>query len=191
MTEPMTEPMTGPITASITKAAHVSAIYISPVATQLPEAVDQVRAIAGAGLEGDRYCAESSADADVDGDGDSSDGASGRGTWSRWPGGGRQVTLIEAEVLAELEATLGVTGAETRRNIVTSGVKLNDLVGVDFTVGEVMMRGVRLCEPCAHIEKLTVRGVALALDNCGGLRADILQGGIVFKGDKLERILDR
>ena len=157
----------------ITKVACVSAIYISPVATQLPEAVDQVRAIVGAGLEGDRYCVGLH------------DDRGGQGTWSHWPGGGRQVTLIEAEVLAELEGALGVAGADTRRNIITSGIRLNELVGIEFIVGEVVMRGVRLCEPCAHLEKLTVRGVALALDNCGGLRADVLQGGMVFKGDTL------
>jgi MOSC domain-containing protein YiiM len=148
------------------KTACVSAIYISPVATRLPEPISEVRAVSGAGLEGDRYC-------------------SGEGTWSHWPGGGRQITLIESEVVAALEQSIGISAAQTRRNIVTRGVRLNDLVGLDFTIGEVLMRGVRLCEPCAHLEKLTVRGAALALDNCGGLRADILRGGIIRLGNIL------
>lgn len=148
------------------EAACVSAIYISPVATGLPELVNEVRAVSGAGLEGDRYC-------------------SGQGTWSHWPGGGRQVTLIESDVIDVLEKAHSISAAQTRRNIVTCGLKLNDLVGLDFTIGEVLMRGVRICEPCAHLEKLTVRGVALTLDNCGGLRADILRGGIIRLGDKI------
>ena len=151
----------------ISDSASVTAIYITPVATELPVAVDEVIALSGAGLQGDRYCV-------------------GRGSWSHWPDNGRQVTLIEAEVVAKLEQSLGVTGAQIRRNIVTRGVKLNDLVGFDFRIGEVAMRGVRLCEPCAHLEKLTVRGLALALDNCGGLRADILSDGIIRRGDKLQ-----
>ena len=149
-----------------TNSPRVSAIYITPVAEGLPQPVNTVRAIAGEGLEGDRYC-------------------SGQGTWSHWPGGGRQVTLIEEEVLAVLEESLGITGAQARRNIVTQGVRLNDLVGLDFRVGEVVMKGVRLCEPCAHLETLSVRGAASLLDRCGGLRADILQGGIISVGDNL------
>lgn len=147
-------------------SACVRAIYITPVATRLPESVAMAMAIRDVGLEGDRY-------------------ASGEGTWSHWPGGGRQVTLVESEVVAALEQSLGISAAQTRRNIVTCGLKLNDLVGLDFTIGEVLMRGVRLCEPCTHLEKLTVRGAALALDNCGGLRADILRGGIIRLGDKI------
>lgn len=155
-------------------SACVTSIFISPVAGSLPESVQAVRAIAGAGLEGDRYC-------------------SGEGTWSHWPGGGRQVTLIESEVVAALEQSLGdlspgsprLSAAQTRRNIITRGVRLNDWVGLEFTVGEVVMRGVRLCEPCAHLEKLTARGVASALTNCGGLRADIVHGGMIHPGDKL------
>lgn len=147
-------------------SACVRAIYITPVATRLPESVAMATAIRDVGLEGDRY-------------------ASSEGTWSHWPGGGRQVTLIEEEILNALEQSLGITGAQTRRNIVTQGVALNDLVGIEFTLGDVLMRGVRLCEPCAHLEKLTVPGVVTALDNRGGLRADIIRGGRISVGDKL------
>ena len=153
----------------ISDSAHVTAIYITPVATDLPTAVTEVRAVCEAGLEGDRYFLS-------------------RGTWSHWPGGGRQVTLIEAEVVEALQQTMAITGAQIRRNILTRGVKLNNLVGVDFEVGEVVMRGVRLCEPCAHLEKLTVPGIALALNDRGGLRADILRGGMIRPGDRLKLI---
>jgi MOSC domain-containing protein YiiM len=129
-----------------------------------------VRAIAGTGLQGDRY-------------------SSGEGTWSQWPGDGRQVTLIESEVIVELEQSMAINAAQMRRNIVTYGAKLNELIGIEFTIGEVVFKGVRQCEPCSHIEKLTVRGLAAALDNRGGLRADILVGGCLRVGDNL--VLDR
>ena len=150
----------------LTNSGLVIAIYIAPVATKLPEQVDSVRAIVGAGLEGDRYC-------------------SGQGTWSHWPGGGRQITLIEEEVLAALEKSPGLTGAQARRNIVTSGVRLDELIGFEFRVGEVVLTGLRQCEPCAHLENLTSRGVAAALEGRGGLRADIVRGGVIRPGDKI------
>ncbi|RLA47128.1 MAG: sulfurase [Gammaproteobacteria bacterium] len=153
----------------ISDSACVTGIYITPVATDLPTAVAEVTAVRETGLEGDRYFLR-------------------RGTWSHWPGGGRQVTLIEAEVVEALQQTMVITAAQLRRNILTRGVKLNDLVGVDFGVGEVVMRGVRRCEPCAHLEKLTVSGIALALNDRGGLRADILCGGMIRPGDKLKLI---
>ena len=78
-------------------SSRVSAIYITPVAEGLPQPVDTIRAIVGEGLEGDRYC-------------------TGQGTWSHWPGGGRQVTLIEAEVVSVLEESLGITGAKTTKS---------------------------------------------------------------------------
>ncbi len=154
----------------ITDLACVTMIYVTPTAASLPESVNVVRAITGKGLEGDRYC-------------------SGQGSWSHWPGNGRQITLIESEVIGELEQLLGISGAQIRRNIVTRGARLNDLVGIDFTIGEVLLKGVRLCEPCAHLEQLTVRGLAAALNNKGGLRADIIRGGIIRQGDAL-RLVD-
>ncbi len=153
------------------KTACVAAIYISPLAAGLPVLVSEVSAVAGAGLVGDRYY-------------------EGQGTWSHWPGGGRQVTLIEEEVIASLRQALmaPVTGAQTRRNIVTRHVELNAWVGLDFAVGEVVMRGVRLCEPCAHLEQHSHRGIAAALQHRGGLRADILHGGVIRQGDMLRRV---
>lgn len=153
------------------KTACVATIYTCPVAAGLPVMVSKVRAVAGAGLVGDRYY-------------------EGQGTWSHWPGGGRQVTLIEEEVIASLEHVLAtvVTGAQTRRNIVTRNVRLNDWVGFDFAIGEVVMRGVRLCEPCAHLEQHSHRGIAAALQRRGGLRADILRGGVIHQGDRLRLV---
>lgn len=147
-------------------SAKVKAIYISSAATSLPSQVEQVTAISGAGLKGDRYCTE-------------------QGTWSHWPGGGRQVTLIEAEVLAVLAQSHGLSAAQARRNIIVEGMRLNQLVGREFIVGEVVLKGVRLCEPCAHLEQLTTPGIVAAFQGRGGLRADIIKGGVIYKGDRI------
>jgi hypothetical protein len=125
-------------------------------------AVDEALAIAGRGLEGDRY-------------------AAGRGTFSG-PGRGYELTLIEAEVLDELD----LPWAEARRNIVTRDVALNALVGRRFFVGTVECVGRRLAEPCSHLERLARPGLLRPLVHRGGLRADILVGGPIRPGDKVE-----
>ena len=131
--------------------------------------VDAVRAVAARGLEGDRYFQRA-------------------GTFSETPGTGREVTLIEAEALEAARRDHGVDlgpGA-TRRNIVTSGVALNHLVGREFTVGEVLLRGVRLCEPCAHMARLSgAKGAVRALIHRGGLRANVVRGGTIRTGDPI------
>lgn len=139
--------------------------------------VDEVRAVAGRGLEGDRYFAQ-------------------LGTFSDNPNTtGRQVTLIEAEAIEALERDYGVKMELTaaRRNIVTRGVALNHLVGKEFRVGEVRMRGVRLCEPCNHMASLVneelKEKIRLGLLHRGGLRADILSDGVVRVGDAVRDIV--
>ena len=104
------------------------------------------------------------------------------------PGGNepdREITLIEVEAIEALirdEAVPFVPG-ESRRNVVTRGVALNHLVGREFAVGPVRLRGIRLCEPCDHLEKLTRTGVKKGLLHRGGLRAQILEGGPIRVGD--------
>lgn len=124
--------------------------------------VDSVRAFAGAGLEGDRY--ENRAG-----------GCPAK----------RQATLIEAEAIAavEREHRIALGPGESRRNITTRGVELNPLVGREFSVGEVRLRGIELCEPCGYLEKLTMPGVREALRHRGGLRAEILSDGVIRVGD--------
>jgi len=126
----------------------------------------EVRAVAGVGLEGDRYAAQA-------------------GKFSHTPGRGREVTLVEREAIAGAgaEYDLELGEHETRRNLVVEGVPLNHLVGRTFRVGEVVLRGVRLNEPCVHLEKLTRTGVRKALVHRGGLRADIVAGGTLRLGD--------
>jgi MOSC domain-containing protein YiiM len=146
---------------------EVVGIYLAPDATEPTRGVEAVEAIAGRGLEGDRYFHR-------------------RGTYSHTePPTGRQITLIEAEALEGLAREDGVELApnEARRNVVTRGIGLNELVGKRFRIGSVECVGVRLCPPCAHLERLTRPGVNRGLVNRGGLRADILTGGRIAVGD--------
>ncbi len=147
--------------------AIVAAIYISPSASTLPHSVQSVRALAGRGLDGDRY-------------------ALGSGTFSG-NSGQRDVTLIEAEALDHFvrDYSHPLDPAQTRRNLLTRGVRLNELVGCDFIIGAVRMRGLRLCEPCAHLARLTSAPVLPGLIRRGGLYAQILQDGELAVGDPI------
>jgi MOSC domain-containing protein YiiM len=106
--------------------------------------------------------------------------------------GERHVTLIEAEAVEAVrrDEGLALTAAETRRNLVTRGVPLNHLVGKDFFVGGARLRGVRLCEPCLHLEGSTRPGLRQALLHRGGLRARILAGATVSLGDLIHLAAD-
>ena len=150
----------------------VEAIAVAAAAELEPVLVERVQAVAGRGLEGDRY-------------------AQGRGTFSGGTGDGRALTLIEGEVLDALELPDGsrLSAAEARRNLVTRGIALNPLVGRRFAVGDVECEGRRLCEPCAHLQRLTARGVLRALVHRGGLRADVLTDGVIEVGAPV-RVLD-
>ena len=142
-----------------TGEGSVAAILVAPEAEAALAPVDDVAAIAGRGLEGDRY-------------------AAGQGTFSG-PGRGYELTLVEAEVLEEID----LPWPEARRNVVTRGIALNGLVGRRFRVGSAECVGRRLCEPCAHLEKLARPGLLRPLVHRGGLRADILADGRIRVGD--------
>ncbi len=146
-------------------------IHIAPEATAPLQSVPEARAVAGKGLEGDRYF-------------------TGRGTWSTHPGSGREVTLIESEAIDALEgeSNIKLAPGEPRRNLVTRGVPLNHLVGREFRVGEVRLRGIRLCEPCKHLEGLTKPGTKDAFIHRGGLRTEIVREGILRAGDPIEEV---
>ena len=127
------------------------------VAREVPEAV----ATAGAGLEGDRYCTF---------------GASAE----------TQLTLIQIEAVNEFNEAFATDLPATtfRRNVITEGVALNTLEGRIFTVGDVQLRGVELCEPCAYLQKLLdIPGLVKQLTHKGGLRCEILRGGVIRPGD--------
>jgi MOSC domain-containing protein YiiM len=152
-----------------TVTGEVLHIHIVPEAEADPVTVDSVRAVPGRGLEGDRYYL-------------------GVGTYSETPGTGRHVTLIASEAIAEIEAQNGVQLApgQSRRNITTRGVDLNSLVDRQLRVGEVVLLGMRLCEPCDYLEKRVGQpGTTKALVHRGGLRCDIISGGVIRVGDEI------
>lgn len=132
-------------------------------------AVDAVEALAGVGLDGDRYARQI-------------------GTFQRKPGEMPQdVTLIEQEALdaALRDHQTTITHLMTRRNLLTIGVPLNHLVGQEFTIGDVVIRGLELCEPCRHLQKLTCKEILKPLIHRGGLRAEIVRGGVLRVGDRI------
>ena len=145
----------------------VGAIHIATAAGAPVRPVDEIRAIAGVGLEGDRY---------ADGRGHYQDGRVSR-----------DLTLIEAEALEALAREHGIALApgETRRNVTTRGVGLNELVGRRFWVGEALCLGTRLCEPCQYLADLTGKPLLRPLVHRGGLRADIVRGGLIRSGDQM------
>ena len=150
------------------KNGSVHSIHVTAVAAEPTVAVEEARAVAGKGLEGDRYF-------------------SATGSWSSTPGSGRQVTLIELETIEALERDYKyrIEPGQARRNIVTRGVALNHLVGREFSAGEVVLRGLRLNEPCNHLASLTDEKVKQGLVHRGGLRADIVSGGVIRVGDQI------
>jgi hypothetical protein len=147
----------------------IERLAVAPRVEAPMQLVDRVRALAGRGLEGDRY-------------------AVGAGTFS--PRGahrpGYELTLIAAEVVEELRAgDAELTFASTRRNVLTRGIDVNALVGRDFFIGDVHCRGLRLAEPCAHLERGQGPGLLRPLIHRGGLRADILNDGDITIGSPI------
>src|SRR5262245_61355894 len=118
---------------------HVVEILIasSPTEPAIPQ--QSVRAVPGRGLVGDRYY-------------------EGLGTFSPKPHKpDHEITLIQQEHVDVFASTSGIafTSRDARRNLVTQGVDLNSLVGKEFRVGSVLIRGIRLCEPCNYLAKQT------------------------------------
>lgn len=146
----------------------VVSINIAPSAEAPMRTVEQVRAVPGQGLEGDRYFFR-------------------QGTFYK-PQPDRELTLIEAEAVEAMKRELDVDYglSDSRRNIVTRDVPLNHLVGKEFWIGEVKARGLRLCEPCSHLQKLTHQKVLPGLVHRGGLRAQILSEGTIQLGDAVK-----
>jgi MOSC domain-containing protein YiiM len=155
-------------TRSRTGWGCVEAIHIARQARAPMVAIGEALLVAGRGIEGDRYFLRS-------------------GTFSEWPAD-HELTLVEAEAIEAVAREYGLQlgYGETRRNITTRGLKLNDLVGVQFRVGDALCQGTRLCHPCAHLEVVTgLGGLARLLAERGGLRAHILVGGRCAVGDAI------
>jgi MOSC domain-containing protein YiiM len=156
------------IIRSMSAEGTIVSLHMAPTGAAAMRSVGEARAVAGRGLEGDRYFNQV-------------------GTYSNNPGTGRHVTLIELEAIEALkrEYRVDIAPALSRRNIVTRGIALNHLVEQEFLVGEAVLRGMRLCEPCAHLERLSASGTLRGLIHRGGLRADILSGGTIRAGDSI------
>jgi MOSC domain-containing protein YiiM len=135
----------------------VEQIAIAAQESELPGAVDRVE-VTESGIAGDRYAEKG------------------------------DITLIEAEALEAFTAETGVqlSHQESRRQVLTRGVRLNDLVGKRFTVGEVEVVGRELCEPCSHLQSLTRPGVLRGMVHRAGLNADIVTPGRIAVGDRVD-----
>jgi MOSC domain-containing protein YiiM len=120
-------------------------------------AVESVRAFAGKGLEGDRHFRPNGAKP------------------------GQALTLVEEENVTDV----GLPPGETRRQLTTRGIRLNDLVGKRFRVGDVECYGVELCEPCLHLQQMTRPGIIKELVHRAGINADILTDGTISVGDEV------
>ena len=144
---------------------RIAALFIAPISAGPMVSLPSVRAFADRGLEGDRFF---------------------RDSWSKVKRPDKAVSLIEAETLDLAARELGVESIadQTRRNIVTRGVPLIDLLHREFTIGGVRMRGIRLFEPCGHLVKVTkMPGIFPALHHRSGLKAEILSDGMISVGD--------
>jgi MOSC domain-containing protein YiiM len=149
---------------------RVEAIHITRAAGGPMEALDEVEALVGRGLAGDRYLL-------------------GTGFYSDRPrpDGGREVTLIEAEVLKALAAEHGIAfaAADSRRNLTTRGLRLPELIGRRFAIGAVVCEGVDHCPPCQHLVDVTGQPVLRPLVGRSGIRARIVVGGRIHVGDTI------
>ncbi len=141
----------------------VAELWIAPEAGAPARRVESARALAARGLEGDRY-------------------ATGAGTFASGVPGSA-LTLIEAEVCGSFDPPLAPD--EHRRNVITSGIDLNALVGREFLIGTTRCRGMRLCEPCTVADGYATRPILRALVHRGGLRAEILEDGEIRAGDEV------
>ena len=148
-------------------------IWLAGAAAEPMRRVDAVGAIAGLGLAGDRY-------------------ALGGGTWARYPDLEKQVTLIDRGEVAAVAAETGshLTAGDTRRNLVTTGIDLPSLVGRWFTVGDVLLFGMKRCPPCTHLERLTGVRLIKAMVHRGGINAAVFAGGRIAEGSVVRMVSD-
>ena len=143
------------------------AIYIAERAGGPMRSVDTAELVTGKGIVGDRYF-------------------EGTGKWSPAVQSPKnEITLIDAEQIEHFNSTYGTAlhPEQLRRNLVTNGIGLNDLVEAEFSVGDVVLKGIKLCEPCEYLAGLTRPDIVVGLTHRAGLRAGIVQGGVINLGD--------
>ncbi len=111
----------------------------------------------------------------------------GKGTFSRWQRANRAISLIESESLASIleESGIDLSQGRNRRNLVTSGVDLTDLIGGRFRIGTALFRASATCAPCRYLERILGPGTFAALRNRGGIRAEVIASGIIRPGDAI------
>ena len=149
--------------------ATVTHLFTTPAMSQAMAGHESISTLAGEGIEGDRYLLKT-------------------GTYSKKPEPGRQITLVEGEILSALKERHGLTvlPEQCRRNVVTQGIELNPLVGREIMVGPARLKVHRLCQPCRYIEKLLDQpGLYEAWWDKGGIRCEILVGGTISVGDAI------
>jgi hypothetical protein len=146
----------------------VEGIYIAPARGEPTEVVEYIHVIPGKGIEGDRYFYQP-----------------GTSDFKYKPD--CELTLIEIEAIEALyhEDGIQITPDQTRRNIITRGVSLNNLLGSYFTIGKIQVLGIRLCEPCEYLANRTDPRVLKSMTHRGGLRAQIITDGIIHLKDKI------
>jgi MOSC domain-containing protein YiiM len=146
----------------------VAYIHIAPEAAKPMQSLHAAEIIAGQGIAGDRYALK-------------------LGHYSHYPKPGRHLTLIEVEVLADIAHQLGnrFSPHDSRRNITTRGLRLNPLVGKKLQIGPVLLEVMRLCDPCAYLQELVGLPVLKPLVDGGGIRCDVITGGIIRVGDAI------
>ena len=148
---------------------RVESIHIIRGIDMPVERLDAVRVHAGRGLEGDRHTPPEG-------------GSHEPGEFA--------LTLVEAEALQAVRDEHGIdlSDGRSRRQVMTRGIRLNDLVGREFRVGTIRCRAVELCEPCTHLQEMTAPGVIKALVHRGGIMADVLEGGTISLGDEVAEV---
>ncbi len=151
------------------KNGIVVAILIRSKAGEEMQSLPEVRAIAGAGLEGDAYC-------------------DGNGSFNKKSGvGNRQVTLINERFFLGS----GFSFVESRRNIVVRRFELIRCIGQEFRIGNALFRGrpgsKGYCEPCDRPSNLSKneRSFEEAFEDCGGLIVEVIKGGLIRVGDQI------
>ncbi len=154
------------------KSPTIVGLCIAPNQSVPLTAVEALRAVAGRGLEGDRYYLNN-------------------GFYSNKPGWGANVTLIESEAIAAVNVghNTEFTFAMLRRNVVTANVQLDSLIGRQFRCGQAILRGVKPFPPCAHLAYLLGQPLVLKyFAYCGGIGAEVIADGEIRLGDAIEII---
>jgi MOSC domain-containing protein YiiM len=148
--------------------SRVEHIHIAHEAAKPMLPLREAEIIAGQGISGDRYALK-------------------LGYYSHDPKPGRHLTLIEAEVLEDISQQLGgsFSAPDSRRNLTTRGVRLNPLIGKRLRIGAVLLEVIRLCDPCAYLQELVGQPVLKPLVDRGGIRCDVITGGIIRVGDTI------